>query len=188
MHNLVLPAVQLWPCPLPAATAFCLPLHPAIALRFCLYIVKGQSTDQSVCTGTQSQHAASTTRVKTQARMLGNRRHAAQLPLSAPAALGTATPVGGRLGTAAPVGRAALLAMAPPEQTLGEPRSSGAWQRTVGPPPRPTTACGCVFSWGRVSPQVKATVAAILRHACWPAAALSVTQTVVTAPWQHSES
>ena len=43
---------------------------------------------------------------------------ACQLPSPAPAAVGTATPVGGRLGMAAPVGTVALLAMAPPEQTL----------------------------------------------------------------------
>lgn len=53
----------------------------------------------------------------------------AQRPLpSAAVAVGTTTPVTGR--------EAVMLdTMAPPEQTLGEPLSSGAWQRTGGPLP-----------------------------------------------------
>lgn len=45
-------------------------------------------------------------------------------------------------GTATPVGTA-LVTTAPPEQTLGEPRLSGAWQRAAGPLP----AAG--GRWGR---------------------------------------
>lgn len=37
-------------------------------------------------------------------------------------------------GTATPVGTA-LVTTAPPEQTFGEPRLSGAWQRAAGPLP-----------------------------------------------------